>query len=126
MIEQPYVYFSKMLPKRWMIENCYLLFHIILGSPDTYLNDRHHKYVLSMYDLQEVILMYDQWYLCVIYLHHPYPGAHVKIYIVFRCDTLYLVGKLFNVQLIQSNTMPSWHNWTNIFDTEIFWPFCIM
>jgi len=43
-------------------------------------------------------------------------------YIVFRCDTLYLVGNLFNVQFIQSNTMPSWHNWTNIFDTEIFWP----
>jgi len=76
----------------------------------------------SLFDLQEVILLYDQWYLCVIYLHHPYPGAHVKIYIVFRCDTLYLVGNLFNVQFIQSNTMPSWHNWTNIFDTEIFWP----
>ena len=99
-------------------ENCYL-FHIILGSPDTYLYDRHHKYVLSIFDLEEVILLYDQWYLRVIYLHHPYPGAHVKIYIVFRCDTLYLVGNLFNVQFIQSNTMPSWHNWTNIFDTEI-------
>jgi len=62
------------------------LFHIILGSPE-HLYDRNHKYVLSTFDLQEVILLYDQWYLCVIYLDIIRILVPTLRYIVFRCDT---------------------------------------
>ena len=61
----------------WYVEKLFISH--FSGSPDTYLYDR--KYVLSyVWSAGSKILLYDQWYLCVIYLHHSYPGAHVKIY----------------------------------------------
>jgi len=118
MIEQLYVYFLKMLPKRWMIEKLFI---------SHYSWEPRYLFVWPTPQVCPLLcLICRKKYFCKISDTSVWSTYIIRIlvptlrYIVFRCDTLYLDGNLFNVQFIQSNTMPSWHNWTNIFDTEIF------
>ena len=57
------------------------------------------------------------WYPCVIL------GILVPTFKIHSILLWYLMfsWQFIQCSILQSNTMPSWHNWTNIFDTRKIW-----